>query len=229
MNQGNEELLNNVVIDLYADIVCPWCYIGTERLGQALAAMKGEVEAEVCYHPFFLDPSTPRDGISVPDKLRKKYGVDPKAMFERVESAARESGLALDLSRQPLMYPTQSAHTLLRHAHAKGTQPAFARALYEAYFQAGQNIADEAVLADVASRFSFTPEEALELLGCDNELELTREEARAAVENGIRGVPFYVFDGVLAVSGAQSVNVLRAAIGKALEASAASVPPPTLH
>lgn len=217
----------NLAIDLFSDVVCPWCYIGSVRLQQALAGMADEVQAEVCYHPFLLDPSLPKQGESLPDKLRRKLGVeDLRPLWSRVEAAARESGLVLDLSLQSMSYPTQAAHTLLRHAHAKGTQSALADALFRAYFQEALNIADESVLAGIAERHGFTREEALELTRAESELELTREEARSAAQGGIRGVPFFIFDGCLAVSGAQSVAVLQAAIRKALERSSPSEAPP---
>lgn len=216
-----------LTIDLFSDIVCPWCYIGATRLEQALADMAGEVSAEVCYHPFFLDPTTPQQGISVPDMLRRKYGVDPKQLWGRAEAAARESGLTLDLSLQGMQYPTAAAHTLLRHAHAKGTQPALARALFEANFQQAQNIADESVLATIAERHGFERSEALELATAPAELELTREEASSAAQGGIRGVPFFIFDGRLAVSGAQRVEVLQGAMREALARTSVSEAPAT--
>jgi predicted DsbA family dithiol-disulfide isomerase len=214
----------SLAIDLFSDIVCPWCFIGATRLEQALSRLAGEVEAEVCYHPFFLDPGVPKQGVSVPEKLRKKYGVDPKQLWARAEGAARESGLPLDLSLQSMMYPTDAAHTLLRHAHAKGTQPALAKAFFHAYFIDAKNIADESLLAELATPHGFTREEALELAHAEAELELTREEALSAARGGIRGVPFFIFDGRLGVSGAQSVEVLVAAIRKALERPLSEAP-----
>jgi predicted DsbA family dithiol-disulfide isomerase len=216
----------SITIDVFSDIVCHWCFIGGVRLEQALSGLAGEVEAELCYHPFFLDPDVPPAGVSIAEKLRKKYGVDPKQLWGRAEAAARESGIALDLSRQPTMYPTAAAHTLLRHAHAKGTQPALAKALFEVYFLEAKNIADAQLLASVATAHGFSREEALELAKSDAELELTRDEALAAARSGIRGVPFYIFAGKLAVSGAQSVSVLQGAIRRALLQPVESEPPP---
>lgn len=218
----------SLTIDVFSDIICPWCFIGGVRLEQALAGMRGEVDAEVCYHPFLLDPNIPKEGLSIADKLRKKYGVDPKQLWGKVESAARDSGIELDLSRQPRMYPTSAAHTLLRHAHAKGTQPGLARALFKSYFIDAENIADEQVLARVAEPFDFSRSEVLDLATCEAELELTRDEALCSAGCGIRGVPFFVFAGKLAISGAQSVSVLQGAIRQALLQPVESEPPPPL-
>jgi predicted DsbA family dithiol-disulfide isomerase len=219
-------MLPSLTVDVFSDVVCPWCFIGSVRLEQALEGLKDELEAEVCYHPFFLDASVPPEGISVPDKLRKKYGVEPKQLWARAESAAHESGLALDLSKQPMMYPTGAAHTLLRHAHARGTQQALVGALFRHYFQDAQNIADPAVLSAIAAQHGFTRAEALELIQAPGELELTHDEATSAVQGGIRGVPFFIFGGRLAVSGAQSVAILQAAMRQALAHAAQSEAPP---
>jgi predicted DsbA family dithiol-disulfide isomerase len=217
-------MTSSISIDLFSDFVCPWCFIGSVRLEQALAGLAGEVTAEVAYHPFFLDPNVPAEGISIPDMLRKKYGADPKQLWSRAEAAARTSGIALDLSHQPKMYPTAAAHTLARHAEARGTQRALAGALFRAYFQDALNIGDPATLAGIAVQHGFSQAEALELTGSEAELELTREAAISAAQGGIRGVPFFVFDGRLAVSGAQSVEVLQAAIRQAVSASNSSPP-----
>jgi predicted DsbA family dithiol-disulfide isomerase len=206
--------------------VCPWCYIGSARLALALEGLAGEVQAEVCYHPFFLDPTVTSAGVSIADKLRKKYGVDPKQLWGRVEAAARDSGLELDLSRQQMMYPTEAAHTLLRHAHDRDTQPALAQALFKTYFTDAENISDVEVLARVAAEHGFTRSEAQDLARSEAELELTREEAQASAACGIRGVPFYIFAGSLAVSGAQAVSVLQGAIRQALLHPVESEPPP---
>jgi predicted DsbA family dithiol-disulfide isomerase len=219
----------SIAIDVFSDVVCPWCFIGSRRLEQAIEGLSGEVRAEICYHPFFLDPNVPKQGVSVPDELRRKYGVDPRQLWSRVEAAAQQSGIALDLSLQTMMYPTDAAHTLLRHAHAKGTQPALAAAFFRAYFQEAKNIADEPLLADIAVEHGFGRAEALELATAPAELELTREEALSAARGGVRGVPFFIFDGRLAVSGAQSVAVLQAAIRKGLERSPANPGPPSGH
>jgi predicted DsbA family dithiol-disulfide isomerase len=215
-----------ITIDVFSDIVCPWCFVGSTRLARALEELAGVVEAEVCYHPFFLDPTVGPEGVTIADKLKKKYGVEPQQLWAKVEAAARDSGLALDLSRQPMMYPTEAAHTLLRHAHDRGTQPALAQSFFKTYFVDAQNIADVDVLARVAGEHGFSRSEARDLASCEAELELTREEAQSSVACGIRGVPFFIFAGNLAVSGAQPVSVLTGAIRQAMLHPVDSEPPP---
>src|SRR4051812_4970291 len=173
-------------IDLFADIVCPWCFVGSERLERVLAALGRP--AHVAHHPFLLDPDTPPEGDDIPARLRRKYGVPPEQLWARLEAEARKSELELDLSKQGRSYPTARAHTMIRHAAAKGTQRALVRALYRANFQDARNINDIAVLAEIAAPHGFTADEVARLTGDERELRETREEALAAAAAGIDGV-----------------------------------------
>jgi predicted DsbA family dithiol-disulfide isomerase len=126
--------VKDLEIDVYADVVCPWCFIGSRRLESVLGSLPGTPTAAVRHHPYILHPDAPPEGIDLQAMLRSRYGTDPSRVFERVEAAARESGIPLDLSKQRKVYSTVAAHTLLRHAQAKGTQRALLDALFAAYF-----------------------------------------------------------------------------------------------
>lgn len=200
-------------IDIFSDVVCPWCFVGHQRLSRATAALG--VTPEIHYRPFLLQPDAPEGGLDILEMLRRKYNADPSQMFATVEKAARESGLELDLSKQRFMYPTVFAHTLLRHAEGKGTQPALARALFEEYFQRATNISDVEELVRIAGAHGFEPSEVREILASEKELETTRNMAFEASRGGIRGVPFYVFNEKIGLSGAQPEAVFQEAIRKA--------------
>ena len=204
-------------IDIVSDVICPWCFIGSRRLEQALAPPPEGIEVGVTYRPFLLDPSTPKEGADLRERLRAKYGADPEKMFASVEAAARASGIPLDFSKVRRTPSTIAAHSLLRHAIDKGTQAALARALFEGYFLEGRDIGDADVLAGIAGAHGFEADEAIRLVRDEGELARTREEAGEAAASGVRGVPFFVLGGRLAVSGAQSVEVLRGAIGRAID------------
>jgi len=206
-------------IDLFADVVCPWCFVGHERLERVLAST-GRA-ARITHHPFMLDPHTPPEGDDIPARLRRKYGVAPEQLWARLEVEARKSGLELDLSKQRLSYPTARAHTLIRHAEGKGTQDALVRDLYRANFIDARNIHDPDVLVEVAAPHGFAADEVVRLVTDDSELATTREVAQAAAATGIDGVPFFVFGERIAVAGAQPEAVLAAAIDKAVAVSAA--------
>jgi predicted DsbA family dithiol-disulfide isomerase len=201
-------------IDLFADVVCPWCFLGHHRLERVLESL-GRA-ARVTHRPFMLDPNTPAEGDDIPARLRRKYGVPPEQLWARLEAEARKSDLDLDLSKQRFSYPTARAHTLIRHAAAKGTQGALVGALYRANFQEARNINDPAVLADIAAPHGFTADEVTRLTNDEGELTATREEALAGAAAGIDGVPLFVFGERLAVAGAQPEIVLRNAIEQAI-------------
>jgi predicted DsbA family dithiol-disulfide isomerase len=202
-------------IDVVSDIICPWCFIGTRRLSQALAATPGAA-VEVEYRPFLLDPTIPAEGVDLRERLRKKYNADPETMFSRVEAAARETGIPLDFSRVRRTVSTVRGHTLLRHAVAKGTQRALGDALFDAYFLQGRDIGEPETLAAIAEPHGFALDETLALLRDEAEDGQTRAEAAEAAQSGIQGVPFFIFDRRLAVSGAQAVPVLRGALERAI-------------
>lgn len=203
-------------VALFTDIVCPWCLVGSVRLDKALAALPPEVSVEVTNHPFYLDPNTPVEGVVVADMLREKYGRDPREMWARVEGEAQASGIDLDLSRQPRSFPTAKAHTLIRLAAAKGTQHALANAITAAYFLEHRQINDEAVLAEIGTGFGYAREEALQVLHDPDELGTTHDLALAAARQGIRGVPFFIFNERLAMSGCQPESVFEQALQAAL-------------
>ncbi|MEO6013078.1 MAG: DsbA family oxidoreductase [Devosia sp.] len=210
-------MTRTIKIELFTDVVCPWCLVGSARLDQAIAALPDDVTVEVENHPFYLDPNTPPEGVVVADMLRQKYGREPKEMWERVEREARSSGIELDLSKQPRSFPTQKAHTITRLAKAKGTQHALANAIASAYFLEQKQVNDDEVLAEIATGFGFTRDEALSAMCDPNELKISHELAIWAAQQGIQGVPFFVFDGKFAVSGCQPQEVFGMAFDKALE------------
>lgn len=209
-----------IKVELFTDIVCPWCLIGSARLDKAIAALPGEVTVDVENHPFYLDPNTPPEGYDVGEMLKRKYGREPKEMWARPEAEAKKSGIELDLSRQPRTFPTQKAHTLIRLALPKGTQHALANAIAAAYFLEHRQVNDPEVLAEIATQYGFTREEALADINDPRELEVSHELAIAAAQQGIQGVPFFIFDGRFALSGAQQEEVFDLAFKKALEEAA---------
>jgi predicted DsbA family dithiol-disulfide isomerase len=200
-------------IEVFSDVVCPWCFVGQQRLTRVTASL--DEKPEVRYRPFFLQPNTPESGLDIPEMLRKKYGAEPSRMFAMVEAAARESELDLDLTKQRFMYPTVRAQTLIRRSEEKGTQPALVRALFEAYFQEAKNISDVEELVRIASAHGFEAAEVRDILSDPKELSITSAQATEAAQRGIRGVPFYVFNDKIGVSGAQPEAVFREAIRKA--------------
>jgi predicted DsbA family dithiol-disulfide isomerase len=203
-------------IDVFTDVVCPWCLVGSARLDQALAALPDDVELVVENHPFYLDPTVPPEGVDVGEMLKAKYGRDPKEMWARVEGEAKKAGIDLDLSRQPRMFNTAKAHTITRLARPNGNQHELANAIAEAYFLEHRQINDDNVLADIAVQFGWDRGDALDAMNDANELAITEQLATSAAQQGIRGVPFFVFAEKYALSGAQPDEVFAQALEKTI-------------
>lgn len=207
----------SLTIDLFTDVCCPWCFVGARRLEQALADPGTSTDVTVVHRPFLLFPATPPEGIDIALMLRERYGAaDARQMFAPAEAAARETGFALDLTKQPRAYSTVAAHTLIRHADARGTGRALADALYVAHFIDAKNVSLSNVLVEVAEAHGFTPTEAQRIVQDEGELNLTRQDAAHAGRLGIRGVPHAVFNGRIARSGAQPLAVFRQAVAASL-------------
>jgi Predicted dithiol-disulfide isomerase involved in polyketide biosynthesis len=201
-------------IDVFTDVVCPWCLVGSARLDRAVAELPEDVEVVIENHPFYLDPTVPPEGVDVGEMLRAKYGRDPSEMWARVEGEAKKAGIALDLSRQPRMFNTAKAHTITRMSRANGNQHELANAIAAAYFLEHRQINDDNVLADIAVAHGWDRGDALDAMNDAHELAITEQLATDAAAQGIRGVPFFVFGEKYALSGAQPDEVFRQALDK---------------
>lgn len=204
-------------IDVFTDVVCPWCIVGSARLDKAIAALPDDVDVVVENHPYYLDPNTPEEGVNVIEMLTEKYGREPSEMWERVESEARTLGIDLDLSKTERRYPTRKAHTVTRLAKPLGIQHELANAIANAYFLEHRDIHDDNVLADIAVEYGMDRGEVLDAIADEHELAITEKLATDAAAQGIRGVPFFVFGEKYALSGAQPDEVFNRALAQTIE------------
>ena len=207
-----------VWIDVVSDVVCPWCYIGKRRLEQAIA-LKPDIPVEVRWHPYFLNPWVPPEGMSRADYLTEKFGSVEryKGIAQRVAAAAAEEGLvyALDkIARQP---NTLDCHRLILWAGNSGDPARMKQRLMELYFAEGADLSDRAVLVAAAVDCGLDGDLVRDLLAGDADVARVEQEANSAKEAGIDGVPCFIFGGVLAVSGAQSPDYLAGALERAAE------------
>ncbi len=207
-------------IEVWTDLICPWCYIGKRRLDRAIEGFQGRSDVSITWRSFELDPGFPSDfSGSVDELLVQKYGMslaDARAAHERLRALALEEGLRYDFARaRPAN--TRRAHRLLHFAAAQGVGADMQERLMHGYFCEGLAVSDADALVRVASELGLDPEacrEALESAALDAEVAADERRAR---ELGLRGVPAFLFDGRLLVSGAQSSEVLSAALAQALE------------
>jgi predicted DsbA family dithiol-disulfide isomerase len=201
-----------VEVEVFSDFCCPWCLIGGKNLDDAIASLEGTLDIRTVHRAFELDLAAPADGVDIRQKLMEKHGVRAEDVWPSIESTARASGIDLNLSRQPMAYPTLGAHTLVRLAAGKGTARQLSRAIAEAYFLDGVSIADENILADIAARHGFTHDEAISLLRDPEALARTRAEAQESMRRGVRSVPTIVVAGKAALSSSQPVEQIRQAL-----------------
>lgn len=202
-------------IDLYSDIICPWCIIGQHRLDKVLSERFCGLDIDIEHHPYELMPQAPPEGLRLEDYFRQKGISDAKAAFARPEGEARASGLHLELSRQPFVYRTVRAHTLLRAARNRGTQHVLSTALMAAFFHEQRNISDHNTLVDIASRHGFSPEEADAILRSGAEQTLTENEIRKARVSGITSVPTFRI-GTVTIVGGRTEDEIASAIHEEL-------------
>jgi predicted DsbA family dithiol-disulfide isomerase len=207
-----------MTIDIVSDVVCPWCYIGKRRLEAALDA-RGNARPEIRWYPFQLNPDIPAGGIDRRSYLEAKFGGPERAreIYARVEAAGREAGIPFAFERIERQPNTLDAHRLIAWAQAVALERAdgLVERLFKAYFTEGANIGAVPELARLAGEAGYDAAAALSHL----ESDAGRAEIAAADERskqmGIAGVPFFIFNRRLAVSGAQPPDILADALSQA--------------
>lgn len=209
-------------VEVWSDIVCPWCYIGKVRFERALAAFPHRDEVEVVYRSFELDPAIPRGSRrDVVADLAAKKGLSEeqvRRLMASVEDVAARDGLEYHLAEAGTGN-TADAHRLLHLAAERGLQAQLLERLYVAHFTELRSIFDEATLVELAAEAGVDATQAREVLGGDRYLDRVRGDEAVARSLGISGVPFFVIDGTFGVSGAQPVDVLSQALEQAWAAS----------
>ncbi len=229
-----------MTIDVYADIACPWCYVGHARLKAALAE-RDDLSPVIHWRPFQLQPDMPKDGREWRAVAEEKFGGWDRAqkMFERVREAAEMEGLPVDFDAMTTAPNTEDAHRLVlwtesqsagdgagdeagdgtgdeaAHAPGESSGERMADQLYRAYFAEGVNVSDREALVAQAERAGFDAEAAREMLAGDAFVEAVADSQEQAERFNIRGVPCYVFGERYALSGAQPPGKIHRAIDAA--------------
>ncbi len=203
-------------IDVVSDIVCPWCFIGKRRLEKALA-LRPDIAVEVSWRPFFLNPWVPREGIDRKTYLETKFGSVERyaAMAQRVAAAAAAEGLTYRLEKIARQPNTLDSHRLIQWARNTGAAGRMKQRLMELYFAEGADLTDPNVLVGAAVDCGMDGDLVRQLLASDADVERIEQEANAAKEAGIDGVPCFIFGNLLAVSGAQDPAYLADAMARA--------------
>jgi predicted DsbA family dithiol-disulfide isomerase len=202
-------------VEIWSDVICPWCYIGKRRFETALADFAQRDGVQVVWRSFELDSNAPRQRPgTLEEMLASKYGVSPQeaaAMNARVTGIAAEIGLEYHLENaRP--GNTFDAHRLLHFAAARGLGDRATERVMHAYFSEALPVGDRAALARLAPEFGIAESDALAMLESDAYADAVRADEARAAGFGISGVPFFVFDEKSGISGAQPVEVFAEAL-----------------
>ncbi|PHN27718.1 DsbA family oxidoreductase [Pseudomonas sp. ICMP 460] len=202
-------------IDFVSDVSCPWCIIGLRGLTEALDQLGSEVQAEIHFQPFELNPNMPAEGQNIVEHITEKYGSsaeESQANRARIRDMGAELGFAFRTDGQSRIYNTFDAHRLLYWAGLEGLQYNLKEALFKAYFSDGQDPSDAATLVSIAQSVGLDGTRAAEILAGDDYAAQVREEEQLWVSRGVTSVPTIVFNGQYAVSGGQPVDAFVGAI-----------------
>jgi predicted DsbA family dithiol-disulfide isomerase len=207
-------------VEIWSDVVCPWCYVGKRRFEQALARFAHADEVTSIYRSFELDPNAPRERTGSHDEhLARKYGMTvdrARQLNQQMTETAAAEGLDFRLDRIR-GGNTFDAHRLLHWALKHGKQAELKERLLLATFTDGEPIADRDALARLAADVGLDADEARVVLAGDRYADAVRDDEEQATAYGITGVPFFVVDGKYGVSGAQPAEVLLQVLDRAYD------------
>ena len=206
-----------LAIDVVSDVVCPWCFIGKRKLELALAEFaRAEqlTEVRVRWHPFQLNPDLPATGLPRATYVAQKFGGAERGseIYARVARAGEAVGIPFAFDRIVVQPNTFDAHRLVAWAQHQGDTGALVERLFTAFFLEGRPIGEREELVRLAHESGWPEKAAREMLESDALRDVVAGESREAIDAGIQGVPCFIFDGRIAVSGAQDPQTLLRAI-----------------
>lgn len=215
MSEANGPL----TVDIVSDVVCPWCFIGKRHLEAALAELPGMGDAVVRWHPYELNPDLPSEGVERKRYLEAKFGGPARAgqIYARVRDAGERAGIAFDfdaITRQP---NTREAHRLIAWTQANGDADALVERLFRGYFLEGRDLTNRDTLVALAAEAGVDPLAARNWLDSGRGVQEIADAEVRARDLGITGVPFFIFDGRVGLSGAHPPETIRDAIRQVRE------------
>jgi predicted DsbA family dithiol-disulfide isomerase len=209
-----------VRVDIWSDVVCPWCYLGTRRFGEAVERLDGP-EVEVVHRAFELDPGVPPEGQDLAEYLARKFGGAERVAMSHDRLARAAADVDVDFRWDgKRRVNTFDAHRLaawaLDTAGARAQNELHQR-LFRAYFTDNRDLADHAVLAELAGETGLDADRATEILATDACAEAVRADERQAGEMDIHAVPTFVIEGRWAIPGAQDIDTFVELLDRAAE------------
>jgi predicted DsbA family dithiol-disulfide isomerase len=208
-----------LTIDVVSDVVCPWCFVGKKRLEAALK-LRPDVDVEVLYHPFFLDPTVPRGGKPRIDYITGKFGGTDKITdgHRRLTEMGKTVGIDFHFEKIERQPNTLDAHRVIHWAQLAGQAAPVNEKLMSMFFVEGADLTDLDVLASAAKAGGLDVAAFARDLRSDKDADLIEKQATAASMSGVGGVPFFVFGKKYALSGAHEPENIASAIDQAISA-----------
>jgi predicted DsbA family dithiol-disulfide isomerase len=204
------EAKSKLRIDIVSDVMCPWCVIGYRQLATALEV--SNVDHDIHWHPFELNPNMPPEGQDVGEHLAEKYGTTPEqsaANREMMTARGKELGFEFNFANGFRMHNTFHTHQLLHWAREMGRKHDLKQALFTAHFTDGRNLSDDAVLIEIAGEIGLDGVKAKAILDDQRYANSVRREQQTWIQKGINGVPAMIFDRQHLVTGAQGTETYQ--------------------
>lgn len=207
--------MRHLKIEFVSDVVCPWCAIGLGNLERALEKLAGEVEAELNFEPFELNPHMAAEGQDLSEHIHQKYGSTPEEMAQtraRLTALGAAAGYTFHYGEGSRIWNTFDAHRLLHWAGQAGRQRELKKALFRAYFTAQQSVSDPSVLLGAVAEAGLDVEAARAILESDAEARAVRQRESLWRQRGIQGVPAIIINGRHLIQGGQAAEFFEQAL-----------------
>ncbi|MEN7550365.1 DsbA family oxidoreductase [Rapidithrix thailandica] len=194
-----------IKVDIVSDVVCPWCYIGENRLAKAIA--QTDTPVEISWKPFQLHPDMPESGMEKNAFFQQKFGTDAAGAFSQLEQIAKEENLKMDPEKIDNIPNTIQAHRLMWWAQKQGKEKELAKELFVGYFGNGQNFTDDSTLVKIAGSVGLDAQEAEAFLNSEEGKEEVQKEEALYRNSGVSAVPSFIINNTYLVQGAQTEEV----------------------
>lgn len=211
-------------VDIYSDVICPWCYVGMKRFEAALDLLERPAGFTVTWRPFELNPTMPAQGMDRKTYLEAKFGSAGavESMLNHVREAGRQSGIEFAFDRIPRTPNTFDAHRLIWLAGREGRQGEMAEKLFHGYFEEGVDLSQRPTLVQLATDAGMEGKSTADWLASQEGMKEVRSEEQAGLQLGIRAVPYFYLEGHPGLSGAQPPPVIANWLRQALTGAARS-------
>jgi len=218
--------MNKMSIEIVSDVMCPWCAIGYKNLEKALHALENDIDADISWHAFELNPDMPVAGQNLREHLMEKYGITPEQSDEnreRISAMGAQAGFTFNFADDGIMINSFDCHRLLTWAKGQGKQTDLKLALFKAHFTDNKRLNDAEILLDVVASVGLDRAAAAAVLDSVEFAQEVRDEQRRMHQMGIQSVPTFIINQKYAINGGQPADVFKQALQQIQQEQTATV------